>query len=73
MMAQVAEERVLGSTRAPSQSSQAEEKQFEEKPGVDTNVQGAKSSDLEVQQVVQAPGPDFPEGGLQGWATVAGA
>ena len=65
----------MASSRAPSRSSQVQEKQFEEKPEFETSVQGAKIGDAEAQQqpVAQAPKHDFPEGGLRGWATVAGA
>ena len=72
-MAEVVEERTLRSTRAPSRSSQVEEKQFKEKLELETSLHGTKTDDPEAQQVVQAPKPDFPEGGLWGWATVAGA
>ena len=74
MTAEVAEERtVQGSTRAPSRSSHADEKQLDEKPEFEPTMDATKPGDPEAQQVAQAPKPDFPEGGLRGWATVAGA
>lgn len=63
-MSEVAEERTAASTRAPS--LEGETKEFE------TDVKGTKTGDAEAQ-VAPAPKPDFPEGGLRGWATVAGA
>lgn len=74
MTAEIAEERtVQGSTRAPSRSSRMEEKQLDEKPEFETTLDATKPGDPEAQQVAQAPKPEFPEGGLRGWATVAGA
>ncbi|GJE93676.1 MFS general substrate transporter [Phanerochaete sordida] len=74
MTAEVAEERtVQGSTRAPSRSSHLEEKDLHEKPEFETTVDTTKPRDPEAQQVAQAPKTEFPEGGLRGWATVAGA
>lgn len=58
-MSDVAEDHTVASARA-SQEGEKREK-FE------TDVEASKT-----EQPV-AKGPDFPEGGLAGWATVAGA
>lgn len=62
-----------GSTRAPSRSSHVGEKHLDETTGYETAVEPSKLSDPEAQKVIEAPKPEFPEGGLRGWATVAGA
>ncbi|EKM56382.1 uncharacterized protein PHACADRAFT_118039 [Phanerochaete carnosa HHB-10118-sp] len=72
-MGEVTEEHTVGSTLAPSRSSQIEEKEVEEKAEFETGMVTTKTGDPETQQVAQAPRTDFPEGGWQGWATVAGA
>ncbi|GJE93674.1 MFS general substrate transporter [Phanerochaete sordida] len=64
-MASVAEDHTFqSSTRAPSRNSQVADDHLDEKK--------AEPSDPEAQ-VTPPPRPDFPEGGWQGWATVAGA
>ena len=72
-MAEIAVEKTTESTLAPSRSSLVQEEQSRDNSEVRLYEQEAKPDDAEAQQAVQAPAPDFPEGGLRGWATVAGA
>lgn len=68
--ATAAEERTVASG-APSRTSLDGDGDAEKKGGI-TNTDDAEAA-KEQSDVQRAPQNTFPEGGFQGWATVAGA